>query len=229
MCPAPGRDPVRMKRDLIELLMGVGVLALGIGVLLFTFSQALGLAQNPGDFLRAQVPADPRGPTSTFDWTANDLVLSVADASNRGDAPIVEWSWDFGDGTRVTGPNPGTHPYASSSVYNVTLVVRDQNGLESTSFAPVQAIAGETRSGRSVGNPFEGGLGLDLGGIILPLAVGFLVFGLHLVMAIVGGMITRAGGNIVKPKPETIKVRLKPAHLTQAIEEDPTLPPPPQT
>jgi len=216
-----------MKRDLIELLMGVGVLALGIGVLLFTFSQALGLAQNPGDFLRAQVPADPRGPTSTFDWTANDLVLSVADASNRGDAPIVEWSWDFGDGTRVTGPNPGTHPYASSSVYNVTLVVRDQNGLESTSFAPVQAIAGETRSGRSVGNPFEGGLGLDLGGIILPLAVGFLVFGLHLVMAIVGGMITRAGWNIVKPKPETIKVRLKPAHLTQAIEEDPTPPPPP--
>jgi len=55
------------------------------------------------------------------------------------------------------------------------------------------------------------------------------VFGLHLVMAIVGGMITRAGWNLVKPKPETIKVRLKPAHLTQAIEEDPTLPPPPQT
>jgi hypothetical protein len=218
---------MRMKRDLLELLMGIGVLALGLVVLLFTFSQALALAQDPGDFLRSQVPETPRGPTSTFDWTANDLTLTVLDASNAGDSPIVSWAWDFGDGTRVNVQNPGPHPYASSSAYNVTLVVRDQNGLESTSFAAVQAIAGETRSGRSVGNPFEGGLGLDLSGIVTPLAIAFLVFGLYIVMAVVGGMITRAGWNLVKPKPETIKLRLKPRDLTSAIEQDAGLPPPP--
>lgn len=218
-----------MKRDLFELLMGIGVLALGLVVLLFTFSQALALAQNPGDFLRNQVPAEPRGPTSTFDWTSSDLTLNVMDDSHAGDVGIVEWSWNFGDGVLVSGQNPGPHTYASSSVYNVTLVVRDENGLESTSFASVQAIAGETRSGRSVGNPFEGGLTLDFGGIILPLAVAFLAFGLHGVMALVGGMITRAGWNLVKPKPETIRVRLKPEHLMRAAEPDTTdaAPPPP--
>src|SRR2546427_372653 len=45
------------------------------------------------------------------------------------------------------------------------------------------------------------------------------------------GAVTRAGWNMIKPKPETIRVRLKPKHLTQAIEEDAPsmvmLPPPP--
>ncbi len=38
----------------------------------------------------------------------------------------------------------------------------------------------------------------------------------------------KAGWNILKPKPETIRVRLKPKHLTQGFEDDsmPTPPPP---
>ncbi len=47
-----------------------------------------------------------------------------------------------------------------------------------------------------------------------------VTFGLFLVMAIIGGKIMIAGWNILKPKPETIRVRLKPKHLTQAFEAD---------
>ena len=44
-----------VKRDTVDLLIGIGVLALGLGILLFTFSLALGVAQNPGEFFRSQM------------------------------------------------------------------------------------------------------------------------------------------------------------------------------
>ena len=93
-------------------------------------------------------------------------------------------------------------------------------------------VIAQTRSGRSVNNPGEGlSLNLDFGNLLLPVAIVFLTFGLFIVMGGIGGKIMMAGWNILKPKPETIKVRLKPKHLTQAMEADmsamPANPPPP--
>lgn len=80
-------------------------------------------------------------------------------------------------------------------------------------------------------------MNLDLGSALLPMAVVLLTTGMLLAMAVAGGMITKAGWNLIKPKPETVRVRLKPKDLTQAIEADtvavppqvqaPTPPPPP--
>jgi hypothetical protein len=83
-----------------------------------------------------------------------------------------------------------------------------------------------------VGDPTAGvNLSFDLSGILQPVAVTFLTFGMYVVMSIIGGAITRAGWNMVKPKPETIRVRLKPRDLTRAMEQDAgpmvALPPPP--
>jgi len=54
---------------------------------------------------------------------------------------------------------------------------------------------------------------------------------MYVVLTMVGGAISRAGWNMIKPKPETIRVRLKPRDLTRMIEEDSApmvrLPPPP--
>jgi hypothetical protein len=70
-----------------------------------------------------------------------------------------------------------------------------------------------------------------LSGILQPVAITFLTFGMFVVMSMVGGAITRAGWNMVKPKPETIRVRLKPRDLTRAMEQDTgtviAYPPPP--
>ncbi len=223
-----------LKRDHLELLMGIGVLALGLGLLLFTFSHALTIASAPGDFFRSQFPQErtPVGPTASFRWDTSGFNATIQDTSRQGDAAINSWQWDFGDGTRVSSPNPGPHTYANPSVYQVSLILRDANGKESRALAQVEAVPSQTRSGESMGDPTANlPTGFDLSGILQPVAITFLTFGMYVVLAMVGGAVTRAGWNMIKPKPETIRVRLKPKHLTQAIEEDSpsvvVLPPPP--
>jgi len=223
-----------LRRDHVEMLLGLAVLALGIGLLIFTFSHALAIATAPGDFFRSQVPQNqaPKGPAASFRWDTNDFNATLQDTSRSGDAAITSREWDFGDGTRVSGPSPGPHRYTNASVYQASLIVRDANGKESRALAQVQVVPRQVRSGESVGDPTAGvNLSLDLGGILQPVAVTFLTFGMYVVMTLVGGAITRAGWNMVKPKPETIRVRLKPRDLTRAMEQDTgtviAYPPPP--
>src|SRR5712692_7275144 len=116
-----------LKRDHMDLLLGIGVLALGLGLLVFTFSHALALAGSPGDFLRTQMPQNqtPKGPSASFRWDSNGFNVTVADTSRQGDAAITSWDWDFGDGSRQSGQNPGMHTYASPGPYQTSLIVRD--------------------------------------------------------------------------------------------------------
>ena len=223
-----------LRREHVELLMGIGVLALGLGLLLFTFSHALTIATAPGDFFRSQFPQQqaPKGPTASFNWDTSGFNATVQDTSRQGDVAITTWEWNFGDGTRSSGPNPSPHTYANPSVYQVSLIVRDGNGREGRAVAQVEAVPAQTRSGTSMGDPTAGlQPGFDLSGILQPVAITFLTFGMYVVLAMVGGAVTRAGWNMIKPKPETIRVRLKPRHLTQAMEDDASsvvmLPPPP--
>jgi len=216
------------------MLLGLAVLALGIGLLIFTFSHALAIATAPGDFFRSQVPQNqaPKGPAASFRWDTNDFNATLQDTSRQGDAAITSREWDFGDGTRVSGPSPGPHRYTNASVYQASLIVRDANGRESRALAQVQVVPRQIRSGESLGDPTAGvNLSFDLSGILQPVAITFLTFGMFVVMSMVGGAITRAGWNMVKPKPETIRVRLKPRDLTRAMEQDTgtviAYPPPP--
>src|SRR3989454_716503 len=122
-----------LKREHAELLIGIGVLALGLGLLLFTFSHALAIATAPGDFFRGQFPQQtPQGPSASFTWDTNGSnTTTVQDTSRQGDVAITSWDWNFGDGTRAVGRNPGPHTYANASVYQVSLTIRDGNGKES--------------------------------------------------------------------------------------------------
>ena len=45
--------------------------------------------------------------------------------------PIVNWQWDFGDGTTALG-NPVTHTYTGTGFYTVTLIVTDSVGCSDT-------------------------------------------------------------------------------------------------
>lgn len=47
--------------------------------------------------------------------------------STTSSAPIVGWSWNFGDGNTSNLQNP-FHLYGSSGIYNVTLIVTSSNG-----------------------------------------------------------------------------------------------------
>lgn len=231
-------DPV--KRDTSDLLLGLGVLILGIGLLLFTFASAFALAANPGPFLQSQIPSQQQagqGPSAAFTWSSNGYNLTVQDTSSQGSAAITTWQWDFGDNTgTVSGQHPGVHVYANPGPYTVTLTVADSNNQQSVTFAAVEIVPGQARSGASVGDITANlpNLNFSFTDLLLPIGVGLLTVGLYLAMAVIGGLITKAGWNLIRPRPETIRIRLKPKHLQQMMEEDsaaslsPAPPPPPQ-
>jgi hypothetical protein len=74
-----------------------------------------------------------RLPSPAVSLSYNPLTLTVtADASTSqpGWAPIASYTFDFGDGTRVTQPSPvGTHRYASLGVRTVVVTVTSADGL----------------------------------------------------------------------------------------------------
>jgi PKD repeat protein len=55
--------------------------------------------------------------------TIDDTIL-FKDKSTDSDGSIVEWLWDFGDGTKSTKQNP-KHKYKKPGSYTVTLTVKD--------------------------------------------------------------------------------------------------------
>lgn len=218
-----------MKRETFDLLLGLGVLALGIALLLFTFVNALALVANPGSFLQGQVAGGAgQRPSAAFSWSSNGFNLTFQDSSRAGSGSIVSWLWNFGDNSgTASGQTPGVHVYANPGPYTVLLTVRDANGQESTTLSSVTIVSSQPRSGQSIGDIASqipgGGTGFEQ--ILLPVGVATLTVGLYLAMAVVGGMITKAGWNLVRPRPETIRIRLKPRHLQDAFEADMAAPP----
>jgi uncharacterized delta-60 repeat protein len=60
-----------------------------------------------------------------------DVVSFDGSGSSDPYAPIVSYSWSFGDGTTATG-RTASHSYASGGWHRVALTVTDQNGMQDT-------------------------------------------------------------------------------------------------
>ena len=90
------------------------------------------------------------------------------------DGKIIQYDWDFGDGSTDSGATV-KHPYENPGVYNVTLTVRDNSGTNSEyrntsaeiiiNYQPV-ARAGEDQLVTSSEVKFEGSLSDDQDGYI---------------------------------------------------------------
>ncbi len=68
--------------------------------------------------------ADANGPYSAL---VDESITFDGTGSSDPDGTIVSYAWDFGDGNTGTGATP-THAYAVAAVYNVSLVVTDNDG-----------------------------------------------------------------------------------------------------
>jgi|Deesub1362A_J573_1020465.scaffolds.fasta_scaffold01023_9 PKD repeat protein len=66
-------------------------------------------------------------PTADFSYSVNDLNVTFTDESTDPDGTIVNWTWNFGDGSISYEQNP-THRYADYGNYTVTLTVTDDDG-----------------------------------------------------------------------------------------------------
>lgn len=67
-----------------------------------------------------------------------------ASAARDPDGSLVDWRWDFGDGTQGSGPVI-SHRYADGGQYFPTLTVRDNDGLSRSLTQPLRLEAGLLR------------------------------------------------------------------------------------
>jgi len=79
------------------------------------------------------------GVANTYNGTLASNVQFDGSASTDSDCDIVNYSWDFGDGTTGVGITP-MHSYALAGGYVVTLTVTDTDGLMTSSSANVTIV-----------------------------------------------------------------------------------------
>ena len=103
--------------------------------LITTYTTGISLYQSPVPMLY---------PIPSFTFTpsfpiAGQTVLFNASESYDPDGNVTEYTWDFGDGTTLTtNETVVTHIFTQPKVYNVTLFVTDNHGLQSNVTVPVE-------------------------------------------------------------------------------------------
>lgn len=81
--------------------------------------------------------SSPSGLTADFSYSPaspapGTMVFFNAETSTSAD-PIIDYVWDFGDGTRLNGPSATiSHAFASAGDYTVTLTIKDNKGRTAT-------------------------------------------------------------------------------------------------
>jgi uncharacterized repeat protein (TIGR01451 family) len=75
-------------------------------------------------------------PQANFSWSATCSMVNFTDLSSCNGCSIVNWFWNFGDGSLDNSPNP-VHWFQWSGVYNVSLIITNDNGDTSITVLPV--------------------------------------------------------------------------------------------
>ena len=75
----------------------------------------------------APPPPANKPPRAEFEVRCHEQFCQFSDRSEDDDGTVVQWSWDFGDGTGGDDPNP-FHFYRDEGHYDVTLTVTDNAG-----------------------------------------------------------------------------------------------------
>ena len=87
------------------------------------------------------LPAPPTaGFVATPDPASSSASFTDASKPGRGGAPIVAWSWNFGDpasGATTSAQRNPTHRYSAPGAYTVTLTVTDSYGQTATKTAQI--------------------------------------------------------------------------------------------
>jgi PKD repeat protein len=208
---------IAMDKDKVPPLIGAVLLVVGILVIFFVFFQAMMMVSGVGDYFREQFPEEEgqeeaAGPTAAFSWSTNDLDVDFMDESEQGDSDIRHWDWQFGDGDSSNQQHP-SHTYNSDGDYRIRLTVEDQNGKTNSINSNVYVNMGNFDNGQTEDNFGDMSFDFGMGNILLPFAAAILVGILFIVMFLVGAAMIKAGWNLLKPGPSTIKMKIKPKKL----------------
>lgn len=100
----------------------------------------------------SNVTKETVGPTASFTWSSNGLVVAFKDNTTKGTATLSSWLWAFGDSSGSVDANP-SHTYSAPGNYTIVLTVTDANGLTSTAKGKVTVQVAVQNSGND--NPDE--------------------------------------------------------------------------
>lgn len=81
------------------------------------------------------VTVDSNSIDANFTVTQSDscepFIAAITNTSRLGTPSSPSYLWMFGDGQTATSANPGTHQYADTGTYTITLVITDPNACNS--------------------------------------------------------------------------------------------------
>ncbi|RLF44761.1 MAG: hypothetical protein DRN29_07870, partial [Thermoplasmata archaeon] len=102
----------------------------GIYTVILTITDSYGESEN----ITVDIEVKNLPPLANFSWNPSSPTSKEAvqftDTSSDVDGSIVNYTWDFGDGSYSEEKNP-SHTYYDNGVYIVTLTVMDNNGAKS--------------------------------------------------------------------------------------------------
>ena len=94
-------------------------------------------------------------PTAAFTFVLTDPNVAFTDTSSDTDGSVVEWFWDFGDGSFSDQKNPN-HTYASNGTYSVVHYVRDDGHCSAASAPQMVLITFHAPADVAIKNPTNG-------------------------------------------------------------------------
>ncbi len=96
--------------------------------------------------IEKEVEVKNRAPEASFIFTPEEAKvneeINFTDLSSDLDGDIIEWKWDFGDGTIVYGKDV-THKYEKAGEYTVTLYVKDNEGAKANYSMKIKVVEKE--------------------------------------------------------------------------------------
>ncbi|MDH5544143.1 MAG: PKD domain-containing protein [Gammaproteobacteria bacterium] len=102
--------------------------------------------------------ANAGGPYEGF---AGDMINFDGSGSTDTDGTIIDYHWDFGDGSTGSGMNTG-HIYGGEGVYNVVLTVTDDAGDTGSATTTVSIGVANVPPTANAGGPYYGTAGVAL-------------------------------------------------------------------
>ena len=194
-----------IKEETYSIILGTILLVIGIVILLFVFTNALELIQNPSEKIEKWAPQEIKEPQAIFMWESNDLSIEFIDASIEGDGDILKWSWNFGDGSTSNEQNP-SYEYSIYDIFTVTLEVEDENGKSDIVTTKISISDGESNEGST-----QTSMSFDLGleSIFNRMIISMVYLGGFLILVLIGGRILIAGCQLVRPSIKIFKIKEK--------------------
>jgi hypothetical protein len=204
-----------IKEETYSIILGTVLLVIGIVILLFVFSNALELIQNPSEKIEQWNPEELKEPQAIFMWETNDLSIEFIDVSVEEDGEIIKWSWDFGDGSISNEQNP-SYEYSIYDIYTISLEVEDENGKIDKVITKISISDGESNQGST-----QTGMSLDLGleSIFNRMIISIVYLGAFLILVLIGGRILIAGCQLVRPSVKMFKIKDKCTEKKQLKEK----------